>query len=319
MTLARNHRKLVLVMTFLMLLAASAAAFAEGPTLRRFFYSGDGRLQLASRKNPSTFAGVYRRSDGGYDPQALRAIHRVFDAPFDADKPNLSLRLIEFLDYLQDRLRPGARITITSGYRSPAYNRRVRQGGGLAAKASLHQYGMAADFIMEAVPSRRVWETVKTLGFGGAGYYQGETVHVDVGPARFWDQRTSGVGTGISDDNQLIGLVADYDIYPPESFVRMRFIRMTAFPIGVSAEFTLRRRSATGAILQTYPFRPQFSQCLPGPCPQLADIDQMAAILWRLPAGLPAGNYDIQVRFCKPRWDRMPRSVATAVFEIRQP
>jgi uncharacterized protein YcbK (DUF882 family) len=319
MTLTRNHRKLFVTLASLVLLAASAAVVAAEPAPTRFFFSGDGRLQLASRKNPATFDGVYRLGGGGYDPQALRAIHRVFDAPFEPDKPNLSLRLIEFLDYLQDCLGPGARITITSGYRSPAYNRRVRQGGGLAAKASLHQYGMAADFIMEAVPSRQVWETVQQLGFGGTGYYQGETVHVDVGPARAWDQRTSGVGTGISDDNKLIGLVADYDIYPPESIVRMRFIRMTAFPIGVSAEFTLRRRSAAGAVLQTYPFRPEFNQPVPGPCPQLADIDQMAAIRWRMTAGLPAGNYDIQARFCDPRWDRMPRSVATAVFEIRPP
>jgi len=163
----------------------------------------------------------------------MEAICRVFSAPCESQKQVLSLRLIEFLDFLQDRLRPGARIAITSGYRSPEYNTKVRKRGGLAAKASLHQYGMAVDLEIEGVPARRLWEYVKALGFGGAGYYHGKTVHIDVGPARSWDEKTSGVGTGISDDNKLIGLVVNYDVYLPGEPITMRFIRMTAFPIGV--------------------------------------------------------------------------------------
>ena len=45
------------------------------------------------------------------------------------------------------------------------------------------------------------------------GYYHGDVVHIDVGPARFWDETTSGVGTGISDGNKLIGIITDYDVY----------------------------------------------------------------------------------------------------------
>ncbi|WP_319404917.1 DUF882 domain-containing protein [uncultured Desulfosarcina sp.] len=109
----------------------------------------------------------------------------------------------------------------------------------MAAKASLHQYGMVPDFILEGVSSKRVWEYVRSIGFGGTGYYHGKTVHVDVGPSRFWDEKSSGVGTGLSDDNKLIGLVTDYDVYGPGEWVRLRFIRMTAFPIGVQSEFKL--------------------------------------------------------------------------------
>ena len=65
----------------------------------------------------------------------------------------LSLRLIEFLDYLEDHLNKGAKITITSGYRKPKYNTMLRDKGNLAAKASLHQYGMAADLKIEGVES----------------------------------------------------------------------------------------------------------------------------------------------------------------------
>ena len=168
------------------LLLATASAGAEAPLRTRFFYSGDGHISLASRKNGAVFEGAFRDAGGRYDPEALKRVHRVFDAPYAPDRPKISLRLIEYLDYLEDRMKPGARITITSGYRSPAYNRKVRQGGGLAAKASLHQYGMAADLVMAGVPSRKIWAEVRRLGFGGAGYYQGEAVHIDVGPARSW-------------------------------------------------------------------------------------------------------------------------------------
>jgi len=106
---------------------------------------------------------------------------------------------IEFTDYLEDQLGKGTLITITSGYRPPEYKAKLRKWGALAAKASLHQYGMAADFTMDGVPSKRVWEYAEAIGFGGTGYYHGETVHADVGPSRFWDEKTSGIGTGLSE------------------------------------------------------------------------------------------------------------------------
>jgi uncharacterized protein YcbK (DUF882 family) len=308
-------------LTLIFWAVSSIALQADEPAepRQRFFYRGDGQIHLVSRKNGAVFDGAFRRATGRYDRQALQAIYRVFDAPYRRHQPQLSLRLLEYLDYLEDQLNPGARITITSGFRSPHYNRKVRQGGGLAAKASLHQYGMAADLVMDGVPPHRLWDTVKALEFGGAGYYHGETVHIDVGPARSWDEKTSGVGTGISDDNKLIGLVTDYDIYPPEGMITLRFIRMTAFPIGVSAVFNLRRYAAADGAMTSIAFRPAFNQPTQGDCPHLADIDQMAFIRWRLPPGLPAGRYAIQARFCRNPWAQMPAVVRTPVFEIRTP
>jgi uncharacterized protein YcbK (DUF882 family) len=285
----------------------------------RFFHSGDGRLRLVSEKNGQAFDGVYRDAAGGYDAPSLEAIHRVFGAPYDPDAPRVSLRLIAFLDYLEDRLRPDTLITITSGYRSPEYNTGVRARGGLAAKASLHQYGMAADFVMAGVPSERVWQTVKSLGFGGTGYYHGRTVHVDVGPARSWDEKTSGVGTGISDDNKLIGIVTDFDVYRPADPMRLRFIRMTAFPIGVEPQFVLMRRGDGGEAGKAVAFDPAFAVSASGRCPRFGNIDQMADIRWTLPADLPPGHYTVRARFCGIEWDAMPPIVATPVFEVTGP
>jgi len=230
----------------------------------------------------------------------------------------LSLRLIEFLDFLQDRLAPEGRITITSGYRSPQYNQNLRRTGGLAAKASLHQYGMAADLILEGVPARHLWEYVKALGFGGTGYYHGQTVHIDVGPARSWDEATSGVGTGISDDNKLIGLVTDYDVYRPGEPVRMRFIRMTAFPIDVAVEFALARRDAANEVVEVLRFTPVVDAPGSGDCRRFADIDQMTAIRWRLPANLPAGRYHIRAGFCENPYEAMPAEIGSPEFVVNR-
>ena len=307
----------IIAMTITMLISSGSWAPAdEGP---RFFHSGNGQLQLVSEKNGQVFEGVYRSAAGRYDETALKAIYRVFGAAYDPAFPQLSLRLIAFLDFLEDRLRPGAQITVTSGYRSPEYNTNVRNRGGLAAKASLHQYGMAADIIMDGVPSERVWQMVKSLGFGGTGYYHGRTVHVDVGPARSWDEKTSGVGTGISDDNKLIGMATDFDIYRPGEKVTLRFIRMTAFPIGVVPTFILERITSEGAAGEAATFKPRFAIPTDGTCPQFGNIDQMAAIGWDPPPNLSPGRYAVRARFCGSAWEAMPPEVVTPTFELVVP
>jgi uncharacterized protein YcbK (DUF882 family) len=315
----RSLPLLIAALLMLGLILPGAAVQAAALDDSRFFFSGDGRIDLLSAKNGHSFAGPYRHGAQRYDEKALQTICRVFDAPYDPELSNLSLRLLEFLDFLQDSLHRKAKITITSGYRSPEYNTRVRNRGGLAAKASLHQYGMAADIKMEGVPARRVWNTVKTLGFGGAGYYHGDTVHIDVGPARSWDETTSGIGTGISDDNKLIGLVTDYDFYRPAGMVTLRFIRMTAFPIGVASEFALESRVGTDGAKKTIKFTPSLRIATGSACPQFDDIDQMAHIRWRLPADLPPGRYAVRARFCGVEWKGMPTEIATPEFVIVRP
>ena len=315
----RTLPSLLAALLVLGLILSGALVRAAALDDNRFFFSGDGRINLLSEKDGHSFAGSYRHGAQRYDESALQTICRVFDAPYDPELSNLSLRLLEFLDFLQDSLHREAKITITSGYRSPEYNTRVRKRGGLAAKASLHQYGMAADIKMEGVPARRAWNTVKTLGFGGAGYYHGDTVHIDVGPARSWDETTSGVGTGISDDNKLIGLVCEYDRYRPGETVTLRFIRMTAFPIGVASEFALDRRGGSDGAKKTVKFTPSLNIAAGPTCPEFDDIDQMASIRWRLPDDLAPGRYMVRARFCGIDWKGMPPEIATPEFEVVRP
>ncbi|EKF19731.1 YcbK family protein [Nitratireductor pacificus] len=77
-------------------------------------------------------------------------------------------------------------IVVTSGYRSPTYNRRVR-----GARNSLHMYCAAADIQIEGVSKWELARYVRSMpGRGGVGTYcHTASVHVDVGPERDWNWR----------------------------------------------------------------------------------------------------------------------------------
>ncbi len=297
---------------------AAAARAAEAPLPSRYRHHGDGVLNLNTTKGKATFRGRYRNADGSYDEAALRKIHAVFQAQYGQPISTIATRLIEYLDLLQDRFNPKARITIYSGYRSPAYNTGLRNKGKLAAKASLHQYGMAADIGIAGVHPAKIWKAVQEIGFGGAGYYGGKLVHVDVGPARSWDAATSGVGTGLSDENKLICLVADRDIYLSGEPIALRFTRMTLFPIGVQPTFLLEREKKPGEWKRVDDFRPAFTVAAEGTCPQFKDIGEMLNIRWTLPKRLKPGTYRVRASFCDRRSEAMPESIVTDPFEVRR-
>ena len=76
----------------------------------------------------------------------------------------------------------GAKVHITSGYRTAAHNRAV---GG--AVYSQHQYGRAADIRVSGVPVEQLAAYAETLlhGTGGIGRYPAKGfVHVDVRKAK---------------------------------------------------------------------------------------------------------------------------------------
>jgi uncharacterized protein YcbK (DUF882 family) len=80
----------------------------------------------------------------------------------------------------------GKKMIITSGYRSPAHNRRAR-----GAKNSLHMYCAAVDV---QIPGVSKWELAKFArsmpGRGGVGTYcHTNSIHIDVGPERDWNWR----------------------------------------------------------------------------------------------------------------------------------
>lgn len=330
--------KIFILIAFLFI---SHNAFALDNLSSRFFYSGDGKISFKSNKNSSVFNGAYRTGDSQYNETALKQIAKVFGC--SSNPEIISLRLIEFFDYLQDHFKGGT-ITITSGYRSPQYNKALRKRGALAGKASLHQYGMAADIRMAGVPSQKIWKYVRELKFGGAGYYHGKNIHLDVGPARWWDETSSKVGTDIADDNKVIILVNNKDIYLSGETITLDFARMTAWPIGVKPEFVLEEVDKVITKKININFSPPHPS--PSPLPRLRlrpstklragsgqagerevrenchifnDVLAMQNLSWQIPQKQKPGRYRIRACFCEKQWEAQPNEITTPDFVIYAP
>lgn len=93
----------------------------------------------------------------------------------------LKPQLIVLLKTIERRF--GKPVIITSGYRSPSYNRQVN-----GAKRSMHMSCAAADIIVPDVDKWEVAKFARSLpGRGGVGTYCNQSIHVDVGPKRDWN------------------------------------------------------------------------------------------------------------------------------------
>jgi uncharacterized protein YcbK (DUF882 family) len=281
----------------------------------RFFTHGNGYLKIKSTKNRYRFAGRYRRQDGTYIKSALRRINRVFGASYTLPRARISLRLIELLAHLRKELK-GGWIIISSGYRDPRYNRKLHDMGRTVAKSSLHQYGMAADLRIQGVKSKRIWSFMRERKLGGGGYYGSPWMHVDSGPPRWWTQGTANVRKGISEHNKRLILVPEHDRYAPGERLRLRFARMTAYPIGIQpAGFVLERRVGDGWE-KVRAFSPRFPRKTSVKCPKFNSVDEMLGITWRLPARLQPGRYRIRASFCDVQWEAMPKQITSYELEV---
>jgi uncharacterized protein YcbK (DUF882 family) len=79
----------------------------------------------------------------------------------------------------------GAKAIVTSGYRSPSYNRRVR-----GAERSLHMACKAADIRIPGVKKTTLHSYLRQHPKrGGVGIYRNDWVHIDTGKRREWDWR----------------------------------------------------------------------------------------------------------------------------------
>lgn len=101
-----------------------------------------------------------------------------------ASKGDQSLLVDEqALDRLEElRLVLGRPLVVLSAYRDPLHNARV---GG--APLSQHKFGRAFDLKL-TMDRDLLQRTARSVGFTGIGLYN-TFVHVDIGPARTWDNR----------------------------------------------------------------------------------------------------------------------------------
>ncbi len=207
---------------------------AEEPPSSRFFFSGDGQLQLSHAHWSKTLDVRYRRADGSYDADALAALRRFFRSRRDDVEGGISLRLVELLDFVGDR-HPNRAMVLYSAFRSPEFNQQLPG----TARASLHTQGLAADIGIEGVDLRRLWRELRQLRTGGVGFYPEGYLHLDAGEPRFWEASTSRVGENLSDGNARVFARTDYDRYAIMDDAVITLHSVTVFPLRLALDARL--------------------------------------------------------------------------------
>ena len=147
----------------------------------------EGKLSLYNVNNRERLTVTYRNTLGEYCQDALQALNWLLRCHITNETTKMDLRVLESLNRLDDSLGGGNEIHIISGYRSPAYNRRLRSLSKGVAKSSLHMKGMAIDLVIPGIRLDQIRRTALALAAGGVGYYPGEGfVHMDSGGFRAW-------------------------------------------------------------------------------------------------------------------------------------
>lgn len=176
---------------------------------------GDGKLALFNYHEREYGEFTYREGIK-YNQSVLKEIYHILRSRGDGLEMPIDLKLIEMLDNIQDYF--GAEtVEIISAFRSPSYNFSLAVEGRGVARESLHMQGLAADIHLDEIKDEDIFNYVKELGFGGAGFYpKNAFVHVDTGPPRTWQQPQASarilVGTE-NNPNLSWSAITDKNIY----------------------------------------------------------------------------------------------------------
>jgi uncharacterized protein YcbK (DUF882 family) len=147
----------------------------------------EGKLSLYNTNNNERLTVTYRNSLGEYCHDAIEALNWIFRCHITNETTNMDVRVLEYLNRLDNGLGGENEIHIISGYRSPDYNHNLRKHSKGVAKNSFHMKGMAIDLMIPGVSLGRIRKTALALAAGGVGYYpQNGFVHIDSGGFRTW-------------------------------------------------------------------------------------------------------------------------------------
>ncbi|MBI2499988.1 MAG: DUF882 domain-containing protein [Deltaproteobacteria bacterium] len=147
---------------------------AKVPVKQRFLYEGNGQLPVCNHNTGECTIVDYKNRDGTYNEKAQEEADHAFGIPSGSHE-HYSLRLVALLDHLQDHFQADHYETISS-YRDFLHNLVLRASGRPAVQTSLHLDGMATDGFFPGVDARTVWNYLRELRNGGAGYYYQDPV-----------------------------------------------------------------------------------------------------------------------------------------------
>lgn len=298
---------------FLILTFSIQNAFAHSD----YFILGSGEISLKNDKKNSSVKIRYRDGENQYNEAALKKINQIYGSPYEISTEKMSLRFLELLSYLQNHFH-GATIHILSGYRSPTLNQGLRNKGKLAAISSMHIESAGADIFLEGVEITEVRDFLMNLNCCGVGYYHGRHVHLDTGPKRFWDEKTSGTEKKEPQENEKIIAMTDKDLYSSKDKIRFDFARISDYPINTAGEVILEKQNGSEWKKTTSAKIDSFQAKSFGDCESLAERKKVKNLELTPKEKLPSGKYRLQISFCKKEPTKMPDSITSNEFEIRE-
>ncbi|MDE6601566.1 MAG: DUF882 domain-containing protein [Lachnospiraceae bacterium] len=150
----------------------------------------DGKKENASGAAGSAVKEYSLAADGD------RAVSANFKVKEFRCKDGSDKILID-VDFVKDKLQKvrdhfDAPVTLTSAYRTPEYNAKVK-----GAKASYHLQGRAFDIVVKGHTPQEVARYAQSLGIPGIIQYNG-FVHVDSRGTKYWAQDNGGKAVKVS-------------------------------------------------------------------------------------------------------------------------
>ncbi len=124
-------------------------------------------------------------NDGRYDYEALERINYLLRCHYSNEVKAIAPGVLDLLTDIKDIVAGDRPLKIISGYRSPAYNEHLRELGRHVARNSYHLRGLAIDFAVDGIGTKKIAGIAKSFDSGGVGTYP-DFVHIDVGPLRYW-------------------------------------------------------------------------------------------------------------------------------------
>lgn len=175
-------RKKRIITTARSTVGASSAAL---PGVRQ-----DELFEITRRNNADDISDIdVNETSGSYQVASAAGLARLAPNGLRTQRPDVDVKclkpeLVRVLKTIERKF--GRPVVVTSGYRSPRHNRRVR-----GARRSLHMYCAAADIQVEGISKWALARYLRSMpGRGGVGTYcHTKSVHIDIGPERDWNWR----------------------------------------------------------------------------------------------------------------------------------
>jgi len=167
-----------------LVLGSSGTGFAQYLKTQQYPSSS---LSLYNTHTGEKLTTAYRTPEGDYDAEALKSINWILRCHYTNEVADMDIRVLNFLNMVDNGLGGDNEIHIISGYRSLEYNDLLRRESGGVAKHSLHIEGKAIDIAIPSVNLSIVRKTALALRQGGVGYYpKTGFIHIDSGKLRTW-------------------------------------------------------------------------------------------------------------------------------------